>query len=113
MPRRSSTLLKAKILRTSSSTTNTLLPTRSSAERWQGFRPSAGRDDVDVIVTQKVRDAQPLGVIVFNHQQVLAVRLGVFLDSRKGGVETFRRCGFAHKRKGPPGQSVMPVFVQR
>jgi len=32
MPRRSSTLLKAKMLRTSSSTTNTCLPTRFSSE---------------------------------------------------------------------------------
>ena len=33
MPRRSSTLLSAKMLRTSSSTTSTFLPTRSSSER--------------------------------------------------------------------------------
>ena len=34
MPRRSSTLLRAKMLRTSSSTTSTFLPTSASSERW-------------------------------------------------------------------------------
>ena len=34
MPRRSSTLLSAKMFRTSSSTTSTAFPTRSSSDRW-------------------------------------------------------------------------------
>ena len=59
-------------------------------ENAQGFGAGAGGNDLDVVVAEQLCNAHLLGPIILNHQQPLAARLGVFLDTRQGGFHARR-----------------------
>ena len=82
-------------------------------QRGEGLLTRADHIDVDVIVSQQLLDAQLLGGIVFHHQQPLAARHGVFLDTDQGCLQPLGRRGLGHEGKRPTRQAVLPVFVQR
>src|SRR5947209_8225704 len=117
IPRRSRTLLSAKILRTSSSTTRTALPNRSSSERWRRSSmrcfTRVGDDHLEVLMPEELAYAHLLGGIVLDDEQAFASRRRIRLDLLDRGIQSLRRRRFGDEGEGAPRQAVLSILVER
>ena len=94
---------------------------RSSTTQSQGFsrkrreraRAGIGRHDLDVVVIEKLADAELFGLVVLDDQEALAARLGVFLDLRQRRADALGGGRLVDEGEGAARQRVLAVFVQR
>ena len=61
-----------------------------SLNDFEGLGAGGSDRDVNVVVAEQFADAELLGGIVFDDQQALAARRGVFLDAVEGGLAGLR-----------------------
>ena len=61
-----------------------------SLQRLERLGAGGDNGDVDVVVAQQFVNAELLGGIVFDDQQPLAARRGVFLDARQAPLRVLR-----------------------
>lgn len=78
----------------------------------QGLRIRSDAGDVDVVMSEKRSDAQPLRLVVLHEQQLLATRLGIGLQARQRLAEAFRRRRLAHEGESAARKSMLSILVQ-
>src|SRR5258706_2343196 len=82
------------------------------AKLLERFLSARGGYDLDVVVTQKLRDAEPLGLIVLDHHEPLVARLRILANPAERGLDAFCRRRLGHERERSARQAVLPVVIQ-
>ncbi len=94
--------------RKSSTTQSAGCPAQVGERRFAGLHEL----QIDVVVAEKLRHADLLGLVVLDDQQALAPRLGIGLDPSKRLPEAIGRGRLGQEREGATGQPVLAIFVE-
>ncbi len=73
-----------------------------------GFR----RHDVDIVAAQQLRDAEPLGGVVLDHQQAAATRRGEILDARERLLQSVGAGRLAQEGERAARQTVLAILIE-
>src|SRR5580693_2808167 len=70
-------------------------------------------DDLDIVMTEQLADAQLLGGVVLDDEQTLAPRLREFPDPRERLGQALARRRLGDERKCAARQAMLTIFIER